>query len=115
MIRRPPRSTRTDTLFPYTTLFRSIGVGGLFVEDVVDIQLELEPFVDVEADAHIDEDHAGDVVKTIGIEFFRGLRIDMCLDDVRHWREKLAGRFIIVECRHTLLLRMTYSAQVRSG
>src|SRR3546814_10059063 len=27
MIRRPPRSTRTDTLFPYTTLFRSAAVG----------------------------------------------------------------------------------------
>src|SRR3546814_4775104 len=27
MIRRPPRSTRTDTLFPYTTLFRSIAAG----------------------------------------------------------------------------------------
>src|SRR3546814_16227906 len=27
MIRRPPRSTRTDTLFPYTTLFRSDGGG----------------------------------------------------------------------------------------
>src|SRR3546814_16244145 len=27
MIRRPPRSTRTDTLFPYTTLFRSGGAG----------------------------------------------------------------------------------------
>src|SRR3546814_5252830 len=27
MIPRPPRSTRTDTLFPYTTLFRSIGNG----------------------------------------------------------------------------------------
>src|SRR3546814_20911052 len=26
MIRRPPRSTRTDTLFPYTTLFRSTGI-----------------------------------------------------------------------------------------
>src|SRR3546814_19951195 len=26
MIRRPPRTTRTDTLFPYTTLFRSLGV-----------------------------------------------------------------------------------------
>src|SRR3546814_2049512 len=26
MVRRPPRSTRTDTLFPYTTLFRSLGV-----------------------------------------------------------------------------------------
>src|SRR3546814_19667779 len=38
MIRRPPRSTRTDTLFPYTTLFRSIGVelvegNDLFVRD----------------------------------------------------------------------------------
>src|SRR3546814_11200311 len=36
MIRRPPRSTRTDTLFPYTTLFRSYRAGplGLFwVED----------------------------------------------------------------------------------
>src|SRR3546814_8408272 len=28
MIRRPPRSTRTDTLFPYTTLFRSPMGGG---------------------------------------------------------------------------------------
>src|SRR3546814_19156466 len=27
MIRRPPRSTRTDTLFPYTTLFRSAKLG----------------------------------------------------------------------------------------
>src|SRR3546814_5255632 len=29
MIRRPPRSTRTDTLFPYTTLFRSAALAGL--------------------------------------------------------------------------------------
>src|SRR3546814_13762778 len=28
MIRRPPRSTRTDTLFPYTTLFRSLDILG---------------------------------------------------------------------------------------
>src|SRR3546814_1341919 len=35
MIRRPPRSTRTDTLFPYTTLFRSVGheVGDGFLHD----------------------------------------------------------------------------------
>src|SRR3546814_13538084 len=40
MIRRPPRSTRTDTLFPYTTLFRSKKVnfdrqtyGGLATDD----------------------------------------------------------------------------------
>src|SRR3546814_7427646 len=29
MSRRPPRSTRTDTLFPYTTLFRSSGRGAM--------------------------------------------------------------------------------------
>src|SRR3546814_3901896 len=29
MIRRPPRSTRTDTLFPYTTLFRSGELDGI--------------------------------------------------------------------------------------
>src|SRR3546814_10292783 len=29
MIRRPPISTRTDTFFPYTTLVRSIGAGGV--------------------------------------------------------------------------------------
>src|SRR3546814_18074159 len=34
MIRRPPRSTRTDTLFPYTTLFRSpLLMGRLFLAD----------------------------------------------------------------------------------
>src|SRR3546814_4115350 len=35
MIRRPPRSTRTDTLVPYTTLFRSIEGG------IVESQLEI--------------------------------------------------------------------------
>src|SRR3546814_8119968 len=34
MIRRPPRSTRTDTLFPYTTLFRSAHFSWLFVKAV---------------------------------------------------------------------------------
>src|SRR3546814_13721146 len=36
MIRRPPRSTRTDTLFPYTTLFRSRG----FVANIDEITAE---------------------------------------------------------------------------
>src|SRR3546814_7129852 len=35
MIRRPPRSTRTDTLVPYTTLFRSAGVAGALQPRVV--------------------------------------------------------------------------------
>src|SRR3546814_19637387 len=45
MIRRPPRSTRTDTLFPYTTLFRSIrglkkSFGSLVVLDGIDLDVE---------------------------------------------------------------------------
>src|SRR3546814_6286166 len=38
MIRRPPRSTRTDTLFPYTTLFRSTADGA----DVVALPVAIE-------------------------------------------------------------------------
>src|SRR3546814_3757532 len=34
MIRRPPRSTRTDTLFPYTTLFRSLSHRALTRQDL---------------------------------------------------------------------------------
>src|SRR3546814_943337 len=40
MIRRPPRSTRTDTLFPYTTLFRSVETG---IERIVAESAELSP------------------------------------------------------------------------
>src|SRR3546814_14060658 len=40
MIRRPPRSTRTDTLFPYTTLFRSLDAD---VPDVLaDVVVEMD-------------------------------------------------------------------------
>src|SRR3546814_16413372 len=43
MIRRPPRSTRTDTLFPYTTLFRSI------------IAVETGPYAAIEPAAATDD------------------------------------------------------------
>src|SRR3546814_1883086 len=39
MIRRPPRSTRTDTLFPYTTLFRSIAQSQAMAPAVVSIDV----------------------------------------------------------------------------
>src|SRR3546814_15201420 len=49
MIRRPPRSTRTDTLFPYTTRFRSAnislkpihGIGGDITADQMDVVADL--------------------------------------------------------------------------
>src|SRR3546814_18014799 len=46
MIRRPPRSTRTDTLFPYTTLFRSVPVHQALV--AVDQALAVERHEDLQ-------------------------------------------------------------------
>src|SRR3546814_6445682 len=51
MIRRPPSSTRTDTLFPYTTLFRSLGpycVGGPYGQ-LLDAESEHLGDADVQA------------------------------------------------------------------
>src|SRR3546814_13294445 len=51
MIRRPPRSTRTDTLFPYTTLFRSpmldVGCGTKPYREL----FELEEYIGLEIDS----------------------------------------------------------------
>src|SRR3546814_3546559 len=42
MIRRPPRSTRTGTLFPYTTLFRSLaGLGAADQPDLAELRQQL--------------------------------------------------------------------------
>src|SRR3546814_9344678 len=49
MIRRPPRSTRTDTLFPYTTLFRSVQLQARAVTDFDDFLGNIEYFVDFAA------------------------------------------------------------------
>src|SRR3546814_14107521 len=48
MIRRPPRSTRTDTLFPYTTLFRSV-LGAELGHQALDVRERIERAVDRQA------------------------------------------------------------------
>src|SRR3546814_1197995 len=51
MIRRPPRSTRTDTLFPYTTLFRSeLHEGRCRPAGAFPLQHALRDVVDLHAD-----------------------------------------------------------------
>src|SRR3546814_6343741 len=66
MIRRTPRSTRTDTLFPYTTLFRSRVVLGPPAEDLN------RPFdFGVAADQRIDQSLAGFRVQVDAIRFER--------------------------------------------
>src|SRR3546814_5863468 len=42
MIRRPPRSTRTDTLFPYTTLFRAVDLLGLQAVSTFVVERDVE-------------------------------------------------------------------------
>src|SRR3546814_9645358 len=46
MIRRPPRSTRTDTLFPYTTLFRSVGREAFFAGKPAIVPLESSAWIE---------------------------------------------------------------------
>src|SRR3546814_2783520 len=64
MIRRPPRSTRTDTLFPYTPLFRSslrkhdtgsgsaAGTGRMTMSDIEAIQAQLLGEIEAAGDAN---------------------------------------------------------------
>src|SRR3546814_10045527 len=61
MIRRPPRSTRTDTLFPYTTLFRSRDAVG---PELLDGKVQrIEPVGQARIAAHGDVDDL-DVVRS---------------------------------------------------
>src|SRR3546814_15151628 len=79
MIRRPPRSTRTDTLFPYTTLFRSIGgIGPLRAqgEDFVTLLLELLFWIEIEAGSvvevarkHRSEEHTSELQSLMRISY----------------------------------------------
>src|SRR3546814_15290066 len=48
MIRRPPSSTRTDTLFPYTTLFRSAG------EDEIAVVVDIDVIADMPLPAAVE-------------------------------------------------------------
>src|SRR3546814_7541895 len=61
MIRRPPRSTRTDTLFPYTTLFRS---------DCASVQLNSSNWILVpEAIAKRSEEHTSELQSLMRISY----------------------------------------------
>src|SRR3546814_10695638 len=52
MIRRPPRSTRTDTLFPYTTLFRSYSFTNIIGTKLNSLKGGMQRYVDTVA-AHL--------------------------------------------------------------
>src|SRR3546814_14201524 len=70
MIRRPPRSTRTDTLFPYTTLFRS-GVARLAASHALEpLPLEAENLAVVGAFGHRrSEEHTSELQSLMRISY----------------------------------------------
>src|SRR3546814_11897455 len=82
MIRRPPRSTRTDTLFPYTTLFRSVDGG-------TDLQAAPHPGrvgaeVEVELDG-VDPIGGWGVVPAIGSDRLRLFHVPSSMVPWRSW------------------------------
>src|SRR3546814_14491658 len=64
MIRRPPTSTRTDTLFPYTTLFRSVPLGQVGVGD----RLRVRPGEKVPVDGR-SEEHTSELQSLMRISY----------------------------------------------
>src|SRR3546814_4920926 len=69
MIRRPPRSTRTDTLFPYTTLFRSVLRVEAFGRAEGTSQLELR-WIGVDGDdATRSEEHTSELQSLMRISY----------------------------------------------
>src|SRR3546814_8223439 len=70
MIRRPPRSTRTDTLFPYTTLFRSQAeaLGRLpgLADWCVAVQRRLGRTTEQQVQATGEDDHRQHLVQPLG-------------------------------------------------
>src|SRR3546814_19333565 len=87
MIRRPPRSTRTDTLFPYTTLFRSghrllAGDRGQFGRRRLHLLRILGGF----ADAHVDHDLVDprNLPRILVAELLDQLLANLVLVDVLH-------------------------------
>src|SRR3546814_3639129 len=100
MIRRPPRSTRADTLFPYTTLFRS--AGHLLAQGLLDALLEgdIDQAAAVAAAAEAQHHHAvgGDLLERHVAAVLGQLRVDLVLDQPAHaldQRRRLGRHFAL--------------------
>src|SRR3546814_14172478 len=73
MIRRPPISTRTDTLFPYTTLFRSRAGRAELGIDIADADIarQLEPAIGIFVVAEAQHQIGVEVAFADGLDFLR--------------------------------------------
>src|SRR3546814_3661674 len=101
MIRRPPRSTRTDTLFPYTTLFRSHAeaqaegiarvdlADGLVVEGLVHVFRQMEEIAEV-GEKDRSEEHTSELQSLMRISY-----AVFCLKKKNKKKKKKRKRLII--------------------
>src|SRR3546814_3056902 len=95
MIRRPPRSTRTDTLFPYTTLFRSWGVVNVFHRASERIERELDD--NEQAQKRLQREQDGSEVKSVELErkIAEGITMIERRDTMEFFRDAAADQFRI--------------------
>src|SRR3546814_13230678 len=118
MIRRPPRSTRTDTLFPYTTLFRSQGTTGtqrtdppgwpekkrFFLRPTLDLPVSEVRTSLVTVEDSIPNDTLFQLLSSEGfpVAYYRKINTDVCFDGKcrmlkvsLYW--KITGRYLGLE------------------
>src|SRR3546814_14343175 len=84
MIRRPPISTRTDTLFPYTTLFRSVSSWGVVGRVVVVAAADFRRRYEVEVLAVIAENSTAQTALRVRSGRAQALEFDLQPDGVVH-------------------------------
>src|SRR3546814_7293718 len=84
MIRRPPISTRTDTLFPYTTLFRSVSSWGVVGRVVVVAAADFRRRYEVEILAVITENSTAQTALRVRSGRAQALEFDLQPDGVVH-------------------------------
>src|SRR3546814_17058575 len=107
MLRRPPRATRTDTLFPYTTLFRS--------------GADVDHATDLEAAGHVDDDVGAEAVGGDEVVGTGDRSVDVALGREVHHRvaglhRRLARRRIAAVALNEREARIVIrSAQRRAG
>src|SRR3546814_13648219 len=98
MIRRPPRSTRTDTLFPYTTLFRSLEIHS--VAAALRERLECGHRAILPPDAV----HLRVFEQLAGLPFTRGNSVEL----LKNGEEAFAAMFEAIEAAQDYLLLQVY-------